>query len=404
MKGTPLGWKGRSRTIGAGVGAVAATLALSAGAGSASADNLKVVNTKASGSGSLVAAVQASRKSDGGDKITFAKNLRGKIDLPDTLTLKGKVTIVGNDYGDADGKRFRRLTLSGHRGETDIKVESGANASLRELHTKGVAITSRSARLTVKDSFVDGQGTTDAVGVSSRSSDGLALRILRSTVQGFDLGVAAYDDARIDRSTIADNVGGGGIVVTSEADISNSTITGNVVDSGYTITGGGIDAYGGSARVTNSTITRNQAIGGVTAGGGVFGDVALLNSTVSYNRAVSGAGVAGGSREDVDASNSIVYGNVDFGGTPSDCARGFTSDGGNLLGATGDCLLNESDRAGVDPLLGTLRDNGGPTETQALGAGSPAIGLAVNGTATKFDQRGVERGSDPDAGAYERRG
>ena len=401
MKGTPIGWKGRRI---AGAGAVAATLVLTAGAGSASADNFKVTNTKPSGSGSLVAAVQASRKNDDGDKITFAKNLRGKIDLPDTLTLKGKITIVGNDYGDPSGNRFRRLTLSGHRGESDIQVENGANASLRDLDTKGVAISSRSSELTVKDSFVDGQGTSDAVGISSRSSDGLALRILRSTVQGFDLGVAANDEARIDRSTIADNVGSGGVVVGSEADISNSTISGNVVDSGYTVAGGGIDAYGGSARVTNTTITHNQAIGSSSAGGGVFGDVTLLNSTVSFNRAADGAGVAGGSREDVDVSNSIIYGNVTFGGDANDCARGFTSDGGNLLGAPRDCLLADSDVSGVDPLLGDLRDNGGPTETQAIGAGSPAIGLALTGTATKFDQRGVERGSDPDAGAYERRG
>lgn len=404
MKGTPLGWKGRRHVMGAGVGAVAATLALAAGAGNASADQLEVTNTKPSGPGSLVEAVQQSRKNEGGDKIVFAKDLRGKIDLPDSLTLKGKVTIVGNDYGDPDGKRFRRLTLSGHRGESDIQVENGANASLRELYTKGVSIASRGSEITVKDSFVDGQGTSDATGISSRSTDGLALRILRTTVQGFDLGVAANDDARIDRSTIADNVGGGGVSVGAEADISNSTITGNVVDSGYSVTGGGIDAYGGSARVTNSTITHNQAIGSSSAGGGVFGDVALLNSTVSFNRATAGAGVAGGDREDIDASNSIVYGNVTFGGDADDCARGFTSNGGNLVGVPGDCLLDGSDLSGVDPLLGDLRDNGGPTETQAIGAGSPAIGLALNGTATKFDQRGVTRGDAPDAGAYERKG
>ena len=133
MNGTPIGTKGRRRTIGGGLAIAVAALALSAGAGSASAGNFKVTNTKPSGQGSLVGAVQASRKSRDGDKITFAKNLRGKIDLPDTLTLKGKVTIVGNDYGDPEGKRFRRLTLSGHRGETDIKVEGGANALLREL-------------------------------------------------------------------------------------------------------------------------------------------------------------------------------------------------------------------------------------------------------------------------------
>ena len=270
MKGTQLGSKGRRRAVRAGIGTAIATLALSAGAETASADKYKVTNTEPSGPGSLVAAIQQSRKSHGGDKITFAKNLRGKIDLPDVLTLKGKVTIVGNDYGTPGGRGFRRLTLSGHRGESDIRVEHGS-ASLRDLYTKGVSLKAHDSKLTVKNSFIDGQGTSDAVGVSSRSTDGLALRILRSTVQGFDLGVSASNEARIDRSTIADNVGGGGIAVGDEADISNSTITGNVVDSGYTIAGGGIDAYGGSARVTNSTITHNQAIGGGSAGAACSG-------------------------------------------------------------------------------------------------------------------------------------
>lgn len=404
MKGTPLGGGHRRNATRAGIGAAVATIAIAAGAGEASADKYEVTTTKADGAGSLVAAVKQTRKNEGGDKITFAENLRGKIDLPDTLTLKGKVTIAGNGYGDPEGKSFRRLELSGHRGETEIAVDKESNASLRELYTKGVTVRGNGARVTVKDSFLDGQGTTDATGVSTRSADGLALRILGSTVQGFDGGVAASTDARIDQSTIADNVGRGGIQVTSEADISNSTITGNVIDGGSSVAGGGISANFGSARITNSTITRNQAIGNNSVGGGVFGDVALLNSTVSLNRATSGAGVAGTSGEDVDASNSIVYGNVNFGGEPADCNRGFTSNGGNLIGTPGDCLLDPSDRSGVDPLLGPLRDNGGPTETQAILPGSPAIGLAVEATATKFDQRGVTRGSDPDAGAYERRG
>ncbi len=311
---------------------------------------------------------------------------------------------MGNGYGDPEGKAFRRLELSGHRGESEIAVDGGSNASLRELYTKGVSVRANGSRVTIKDSFLDGQGTTDATGVSTRSADGLALRVLHSTVMGFDGGVAAGTDARIDQSTIADNVGRGGVQVSREADISNSTISGNVLDSGFNVVGGGISAYGGSARVTNSTITRNQAIADHSAGGGVFGDVALLNSTVSFNRASVGGGVAGASGEDVDASNSIVYGNVTFGADASDCARGFTSNGGNLIGTPGDCLLDPADLSGVDPLLGQLRDNGGPTQTQAIATGSPAIGLAVDATATKFDQRGVTRGSDPDAGAYERKG
>ena len=56
----------------------------------------------------------------------------------------------------------------------------------------------------------------------------------------------------------------------------------------------------------------------------------------------------------------------------------------------------------ADPRLGPLRNNGGPTLTIALLAGSPAIGAAGPGKAPARDQRGVNR-TDPDLGAYERR-
>ena len=61
------------------------------------------------------------------------------------------------------------------------------------------------------------------------------------------------------------------------------------------------------------------------------------------------------------------------------------------------------DLASDDPELGPLADNGGPTETQALGVGSPAIdAVTAAGVCPVTDQRGAERGSGPcDVGAYE---
>jgi hypothetical protein len=78
---------------------------------------------------------------------------------------------------------------------------------------------------------------------------------------------------------------------------------------------------------------------------------------------------------------------------------------GNPAGSTG---WVDNDLLNVDPLLGPLQDNGGPTMTMALLPGSPAIdaGVPVDGVAT--DQRGALRGpaglasgSAPDIGAYE---
>src|SRR5262249_9192028 len=70
-----------------------------------------------------------------------------------------------------------------------------------------------------------------------------------------------------------------------------------------------------------------------------------------------------------------------------------------------DCSLNApGDLINQQPLLGALTNNGGPTQTQALLSGSPAINAGSNcGVAT--DQRGLSRNQGPacDIGAYELR-
>jgi hypothetical protein len=54
----------------------------------------------------------------------------------------------------------------------------------------------------------------------------------------------------------------------------------------------------------------------------------------------------------------------------------------------------------ADPLLKSLTDNGGPTQTMALSDGSPAIGVCDS--CPPIDQRGMPRSTPCDAGAYER--
>ncbi|MGH2676523.1 MAG: choice-of-anchor Q domain-containing protein, partial [Actinomycetota bacterium] len=75
--------------------------------------------------------------------------------------------------------------------------------------------------------------------------------------------------------------------------------------------------------------------------------------------------------------------------------------GGNLIGNAADCgwVAAGGDLLDVNPLLGPLADNGGPTQTHALLAGSPAIDAAGPGSPST-DQRGAPRGT-PDIGAYE---
>jgi hypothetical protein len=77
-----------------------------------------------------------------------------------------------------------------------------------------------------------------------------------------------------------------------------------------------------------------------------------------------------------------------------------TSGGGNVDDGF-ECGFTTADRRGVDPLLGPLADNGGPTDTFALGAGSPALDFA-GACGLAADQRGLARPpSACDSGAFE---
>src|SRR5207244_168475 len=86
----------------------------------------------------------------------------------------------------------------------------------------------------------------------------------------------------------------------------------------------------------------------------------------------------------------------------------------NLIGNTsGICNLPGSHNVtGVDPLLGPLQNNGGPTQTHALLTGSPAIDAGLNVAGSGADQRGdgfdrtvgsanVSGGDGTDIGAFE---
>ena len=78
--------------------------------------------------------------------------------------------------------------------------------------------------------------------------------------------------------------------------------------------------------------------------------------------------------------------------------------GNHNLSDDATCSFTDTgDIQNADPLLGTLQNNGGATNTQALGAASPAIGAANPGTCSGTDQRGVARPQQGtcDIGAFE---
>ena len=98
----------------------------------------------------------------------------------------------------------------------------------------------------------------------------------------------------------------------------------------------------------------------------------------------------------VTLHNTIVADNTSLNATP-DLNGEFNSNGGNLIGNTGNAALtNEmpSDVVGssgspIDPKLGPLADNGGPTKTHLPAADSPAIdgGVAYGAPASRSARR-----------------
>jgi hypothetical protein len=195
-------------------------------------------------------------------------------------------------------------------------------------------------------------------------------------------------------SVLGPNSYGGGIVNQGTLTVSNSNLSGN--SAGFAA--GGI-SNGGALTVINSTLSGNSADyfgGGIITGG----TLTVVNSTLSGNRAVSGFG--GGLMIDFGSPllhDTLIAGNFWGTGTNRSDVVGALYPGGdyNLIGdGSGMTGLQNgvngnqvgSANAPIDPLLGPLQDNGGPTQTMALLPGSPAIDAGNNDYANDWDQRG----------------
>ena len=247
----------------------------------------------------------------------------------------------------------------------------------------------------------------------------------------------------LDSVIISDNKGsaGGGILNDGTLTLINSTVRGNTAKGGgdpllECDTGGGIKIMRGSVTLINSTVSSNKAIGkgggihvacnGVlvlnnstisgnytnNSGGGIFlnGVGEFTHSTISENNANSGGGITfsgsgekGLIRGQLNYSNTIIAKNIarleKYG--VADCLLGdFSTIAANSHNWVGDGNCNSTFSG--DPLLGSLADNGGQTQTHALLPGSLAINALQNETCMfNTDQRGEPRIAPCDLGAYE---
>lgn len=326
-----------------------------------------------------------------GQTFTFAgsnNSTQGPNALP---TIKSVITIQNGtiERSDATANNFRLLM-----------VEQFGNLTLSE-------VTLRNGQTDLKDNV-----NSTAEGSGGAVLNEGTLTINNSTISG---NTASYyggglfnrnnGTATLTNSTVSNNNAykGGGFSNSSSSNITlmASTVSGNTAQSSNDGYGGGIQ-NNGNLTLTNSTVSGNSADGG---GGGIinYGSATINNSTISNNQAPSVGGVYNANLVNTTLSmtNTIIANSV----SGDDCVNDATiaTNANNLIERDSTQRPCAAPLNG-DPRLGPLQNNGGPTLTHGLLAGSPAIdagtncsGPPVNG----IDQRGAARDANCDIGAFE---
>ena len=403
--------------------------ALFLNATSARAATITVNNGNDSGPGSLR---QAIVDASAGDTINFAPSVTTVNLTSDELVIDKSLTIAGP---------------FAHR----VTVRRGSNSPPFRIFEIYSTNTVSISRVTISNGSVVGEVGSDGNGGGIRSSGVLTLTdctISGNQAAGSELvggnggGVFNEGTMTITRCTISNNsaqyntgssgdqaaISGGGILNYSGGSltITDSTISGNSctvhdafgLNESFGAGGGGSNCNVGSMTIRNCTISGNSVVGtGLAAtmfGGGItelWQQLQITSSTlcIILPQVKTGHWAAefmahhGSTRND----SSIIALNTASTGPDFTGGVGLQSIGYNIIGNNADAVISSqpTDQIGtpaapIDPLLGPLANNGGPTLTHALQAGSPAIDHG-DPAAPPQDQRGYGRVGVPDIGAFE---
>lgn len=347
--------------------------------GRAMLSTLSVVNNADSGPGSLRAELAAAQN---GDTIVFAPGLNGQ-----TIVLSGGELTIHKQVN-IEGPGANELTISGNSSSRMFEVMGGVGP----VTISGLSITNGSAE---------------------KGPDGGAILNLDWTLTISDCDIYGNEA-----------VYGGGIYNQGNLNLVASTLSQNTAAAPLGEGGGIYMQTGAQAVLTNCTLAGNSAGtsagGSATLGGGILAQyqtaTRLVNCTIALNSAGLGGGIYAFNESDVKLTNNIVAENLASGHVGADiCGTVYAADHnlvGNGLGENGvrngingNIVGGLNGQPVINPMLGALANNGGPTETMALLVGSPAIGHADNAVAPATDQRGVTRqdvaGEATDIGAFE---
>jgi hypothetical protein len=361
----------------------------------------------------------------------------------------GDVTITSSDLSDSDAGQPRVPGAGGaiyNAGTVDIRTSTldddtaGWDGDRGSGTTAGGAIFNLGT-LSISDTTLANDHTTTPGGNTEDRgpSDGGAIADLGSlTVQGSTFstdysgaGGALYVDgpgtnATVTTSTFSANVAatGGAVYAAAVTSISSSTLADNEATlAGVTASYGPPDGgaiYNGSGNssaaqttIANSTLWDNSAAAdggaiyqGSGSGTGRRVELELSFVTIAGNRATSGGGIFAANNGNRGNAVGTIFADskggdcVATGGgggqgptwnlaDDNTCSKSFS----NFNASNHDIVANAK--------LATLAANGGPTETVALLAGSPAIGFVTDASVCPpTDQRGVPRTDPCDIGAW----
>src|SRR5271157_3314960 len=365
---------------------------------------------------------EAMNKAASGDTIQIAPNT-----YPGGFTISKDLTLKGTG---------RRTVILG--GSPVLTVALGITATLRNLTITGSSALNGGIHnfgtLSVANCILRENGPASTGGGIYNAG---TLDVTNTTFSGnsaFEGGAIYNGDGGVLTVTgcaLSSNSAtfGGGIMneLRYTFKLGTVTVTDSIISGiAFRDQGGGISNFGG-VTVVNSTVSGNYATESRGFGAGIlnYGSATLVmvNSTVSGNSALA----EGGGIQNINTSiGSASLSNVLLAGNQAaaypDCI-GTLSDGSgghNLVGIGDGCGLANGVNGAivgtasspVNPLLGSLFPNGGPTLTLALQAQSPAIGMGDVATCLSRtlgvdnkDQRGFQRNTRIrracDIGAYD---
>jgi predicted outer membrane repeat protein len=340
--------------------------------------------------------------------------------------------LLGNDIGFANNEENSYHVVIGSNTDTSAILDGftirggNANGGVQGYFGGGIYNASGSPTLT-NLTFSGNSATYQGGGMYNSASGSPTLIIVTFSGNTAEAGGGMYNASGsptltdVIFSTNSASSSGGGMYNGSSTTLMNVTFSNNTASAG-----GGMYNYHSSTTLTNVTFSGNAA---TNRGGGIYNSVysspALTNVTFSGNTATS----QGGGMYNIALVNPRLT-NVTFSGNSAASGGGIQNAGNNspviddtiLWGdgteiSNGTPIITDSVVQGgcpsgasctnvidADPLLGSLQNNGGLTQTLALGAGSSAIDAGgLNSTCATTDQRGVVRPQAAycDIGAYE---